>query len=129
MAEVVTQALVVLVACVAGGIGAALRHVLETVVQHLVGEAYPWGIFVVNVVGSFAAGVVLRVAAGQPGDGHVLTTVVVLGLLGGFTTFSTTVVQSLRLGAERGGGEAAAHAAGTWVACVSAAALGMALVG
>lgn len=127
---VVVDVLVVVAACVAGGLGAALRYVLDTLAQRLLPGGYPWGVFVVNVLGSFTAGVVLRVAAGLTGGAsETVTTVVVLGLLGGFTTFSTSVVQTVRLGAERGGGEAVAHAAGTWVACVSAAALGLALVG
>lgn len=116
---------VVLLACLAGGVGAVLRYVLDVVVQHFVPDGYPWGVFLVNVVGSFAAGAVV----GAAGPSGAVVTVVVFGLLGGFTTFSTTMVQSLRLGVGRGGTDALVHAAGTWVACVSAAALAMALVG
>lgn len=125
-----TDVIMVLLACVAGGLGAVLRYVLDLVVQRFVPDGYPWGVFAVNVGGSFVAGALVRVAAAaSTGTAEVLSTVVVIGLLGGFTTFSTTMVQSLRLGAERSGTDAVVHAAGTWVACVSAAALGMALAG
>lgn len=125
-----TEVLVVLLACVAGGLGAVLRYVLDVAVQRFVPDGYPWGVFLVNMVGSFAAGAAVGAAAGvSTGTAEVLTTVVAIGLLGGFTTFSTTMVQSLRLGADRGGTDAVVHAAGTWVACVSAAALGLALLG
>lgn len=120
-----TEVGVVLLACLAGGLGAVLRYVLDTVVQRFVPDGYPWGIFVVNVLGSLAAGMVV----GAADVSGAAATVVVVGLLGGFTTFSTAMVQGLRLGAERGGTDVLVHAAGTWVACVSAAALGMALVG
>lgn len=126
----VGDVLVVLLACVAGGLGAVLRHLVDVTVQRFVADDYPWGIFAVNVLGSFAAGLVVKVAVGlQEPASERLVLLVGLGLLGGFTTFSTAMVQSLRLGAGRGGIEATVHAAGTWLACVSAAALGMALVG
>lgn len=46
----------------AGGVGAALRFVVDGVVGDLVGRRWPWGIAVVNVSGSFLLGLVTGLA-------------------------------------------------------------------
>lgn len=125
-----TSAVMVLLACLAGGLGAALRHLGETAVQRRVRDGFPWGTLVVNATGSFAGGVLVRVCA-DLGDttGPRVALVLSLGLLGGFTTFSSAMLQSLEVGRARGSGAGAVHAAGTWLLCVAAAALGMGLAG
>lgn len=107
-----------------GGAGAVLRHVADFVVAARTNPAMPWGIFVVNVSGAFALGVL----AGA----HVsATTAFVLGtgLLGAYTTFSTWMLQArvlLRAGRR---GAALAHLAGSLAAGLLAVAAGRALGG
>ena len=77
----------------------------------------------VNVVGSFALGVVTgALSAGE------LAWALGAGLLGGFTTFSTVAVETWLLGEAGRRRAALANAAGSVIACVAAAALGL-LVG
>lgn len=80
-----------------GGVGAVLR----VVVGDRVGRA-PYGTFVVNVTGSFALGVLAGVAV--RGDSRLLWGT---ALLGSYTTFSTWMFETRRLG-ERGERVAAA---------------------
>jgi CrcB protein len=73
-----------------GGIGAAGRHGVNIAAARLLGIGFPWGTMIVNVLGSFAMGLLAAWFAFRLDTGlsqHVrlfLTT----GILGGFTTFS-----------------------------------------
>ncbi len=104
-----------------GGLGAALRFVVDGVVTARVGARIPWGVVLVNLTGSFAIGV-----AASTLDGTTAA-VVSTGVLGGYTTFSTASLDSARLALRGRGGAAVAHAAGTALACVAAAWLGLAV--
>jgi CrcB protein len=77
----------------AGGIGAVLRFELDAVVQRRAAGEFPFGTLVVNTVGAFVLGV-LR-GAGVGGDGLFVAGT---GALGSFTTFSTWMLETQRLG-------------------------------
>lgn len=75
-----------------GGAGATARHLLDELVSEHAAGVFPLGILTVNLVGAFTIGVVTGAAV--DGDaGRLVTT----GLLGGFTTFSTWMLDSRRL--------------------------------
>ena len=82
--------LVFLCAALAGGVGAGLRYLVDLGVARLVGTRYPWGVLVINLTGSFVLGVV---TSGFPGAAFIVGA----GLLGGYTTFSTASVETVRL--------------------------------
>lgn len=83
---------------VLGGIGAVTRFLLDGAVSRRVARAFPYGTLAVNLSGAFLFGLV--VGSTLSGDALRLAT---LGLLGGFTTFSTWALESHRL-AEDGRG-------------------------
>lgn len=96
---------------VGGGLGAAARHVINSLSMVLFGSRYPWGTFVINVVGSLLIGVLAEWFALHAQPSANLRLFLVTGLLGGFTTFSAF---SLEVGLlhERGAtGAAIAYAA------------------
>lgn len=107
----------------AGGAGAALRHLVDTTVAARLGDHFPWGTTVVNISGSGTLGVLSAFAAGDQLAGATLT-VVTAGLVGGYTTFSTTSVETVRLAMGGRHRAAAANAAVHLVACVAAAGFG-----
>ena len=75
-----------------GGVGATARYLLDELVSEHAPSVFPAGILVVNLTGAFLIGVLT--GAVVDGDaGRLLTT----GLLGGFTTFSTWMLDSHRL--------------------------------
>lgn len=79
-----------------GAIGAPLRYLLDTwVTRRAAGpgavRAFPWGLLVVNVLGSLAAGVVVAATTGD------LRTLLLVGLCGAFTTFSGYGWETTRL--------------------------------
>lgn len=91
-------------AIVAGGVGALARYAVTAWVQRGAGARFPAGTAAVNLAGSFAFGV----AAGALEFGTI-GFALAAGFLGGFTTFSTWMVETLRL-AQRGAGRVLALA-------------------
>lgn len=86
---------------IAGGcaLGGLLRYWIGGVVDQRVGETFPWGTLVVNLVGSVVIGAFAAATApdGRLLVGPVLRQTVTIGLLGGFTTFSSFSLQTLAL--------------------------------
>jgi len=78
---------------VLGGVGALARFVLDGWVSSVTGRRFPWGTLAVNLSGAFCLGVLTGVAVGEDA-GRLLGT----GFLGAFTTFSTWMFESHRLG-------------------------------
>lgn len=96
------EPLLALLAAVAGGVGSVLRFVLDSAImarmaRRVHGATYPAGILAVNLSGSFAIGVLAGIAVGATGAGHALSVVLGVGLLGGYTTFSTASYDTVRL--------------------------------
>ncbi|KYJ97153.1 fluoride efflux transporter FluC [Microbacterium sp. CH1] len=112
--------LLFLVAALAGGVGAVLRYLVDLGVSRLAGRRFPWGILVVNLTGSFALGLV---TSALPDAAFVLGA----GLLGGYTTFSTAMLDAVALWRDGERGAAVFDAVGMLVLGLLAAGLGLAL--
>ena len=82
----------ILAGALAGGVGAVCRFLLVGVVQRRTGSELPLGTGAVNLLGAFVIGLV----AGGGADGVVV--MMMAAFLGGFTTFSTWMAESFRLG-------------------------------
>lgn len=114
-----------LLIAVGGGVGAALRFLLDGLVKARVGR-FPLGTLVINVSGSFVLGLVTGL--GESGAIPSVSVVVLgTGMMGGYTTFSTAsveTVQLLRSGKTR---LAVLNGLGMLVVSVGAAALGLSI--
>jgi len=82
---------------IAGLIGTLLRYWLSAIVARQSGETFPWGTLVVNVVGCLIAGAVFHLTEERAVFNPTLRTVILIGLLGGFTTFSSYGLQTFAL--------------------------------
>ncbi len=82
---------------VGAGLGAVFRYVLGGLVNHRMGPEFPWGTLAVNILGCFALGFLEGVA---PHDEFLLF-VLGKGLIAGFTTFSTLMLETLNLARAR----------------------------
>jgi fluoride exporter len=80
----------------AGALGAVSRHLLESIVNRQIGDAFPWGTFVVNVSGSFTLGLLAGLFAHRFGVPLWLQAGATVGFLGAYTTFSTLSLQVYR---------------------------------
>jgi fluoride exporter len=81
----------------AGLAGTLFRYWLSGLVARRYGETFPWGTLVVNLVGSFLAGAVFYLTEERFLVPPTLRTVILIGLLGGFTTFSSYGLQTFTL--------------------------------
>lgn len=105
----------------AGGVGAALRYLVDNAVPVRIRARYPWGILLVNLTGSFALGALTGAVPG------VWLTILGTGLLGGYTTFSTAAVDAARLLLDRRITAGVVGTLATMVGCVALAAAGYAI--
>ncbi|NDC53671.1 MAG: fluoride efflux transporter CrcB [Planctomycetia bacterium] len=81
----------------AGAVGTLLRVACTELAARVFGHALPWGTILVNVVGSFAFGAIVGYCRARGGPTGGFETVLLVGLLGGFTTYSTYAFHSLEL--------------------------------
>ncbi len=81
----------------AGLVGTLGRYALSGFVARRFGETFPVGTLVVNVTGCFLAGFAFYLMQERFLVNHTLRTVVLIGLLGGFTTFSSFSLQTFTL--------------------------------
>jgi len=86
--------LILVIASLSGAVGAVCRYLVSGWVQGRVDSDFPAGTLGVNLVGSLLLGLL---AGGVTTDTNL--GVAAVGLLGGFTTFSTWMVETLGLGA------------------------------
>lgn len=107
-------------AALAGGIGAVLRYLVDLGVARVAGRRFPWGILLVNITGSFALGVV---TTALPDTAFLLGA----GLLGGYTTFSTAMLDTVALWRDGERPASAFNAVGMLLLGLLAAGLGLAL--
>jgi CrcB protein len=86
---------VYLLIALGSGLGGVARHWLTTLLAARITSAFPWGTFLVNVIGSAIIGLVLALPDSRlsPATRQFLT----VGILGGFTTFSAFSAQTLSL--------------------------------
>ncbi len=105
-----------------GALGAAARHLASVGAVALLGEAFPYGTLLCNVVGATAIG---WLAVGL--EHESAKAFWMIGVLGGFTTFSSFSLQTLRLIEQDALGLAALYAALSFALCLAGVALGAAL--
>ncbi|MDH3335376.1 MAG: fluoride efflux transporter CrcB [Rhodospirillaceae bacterium] len=74
---------------IGGAIGAMARFLTMSAIGHYFHGSFPLGTFAVNIIGSFALGALLETMALQWSPSPELRALVVIGVLGAFTTFST----------------------------------------
>jgi len=87
----------ILLVAVGGAFGSVARFLLSSLVYRLVPSLFPFGTFAVNVVGCIAFGIIAGVAQQRSALGPEGRAFLLIGVLGGFTTFSSYAYESFLL--------------------------------
>lgn len=115
-----------LAVCVAGGIGAALRFIVDGAVRHRTPPNFPYATMIINITGSLVLGLLTGLVLGQLVSHH-WQLIIGTGMMGGYTTFSTASVETVRLVEEGRWRAGLINGLGMLVLCTAAAAGGFAL--
>jgi len=80
-----------------GALGSVLRYGLSSATHGWLGRGFPYGTLVVNVLGSLVMGMLFVLLVERVAESTVLRAGLLIGLLGGFTTFSSFSIETLNL--------------------------------
>jgi fluoride exporter len=118
-----------LAVAVGGALGSLARFWLAAAMAMLTGPRFPWGTLLINVVGSFVIGLVAAVtlSPARIAMHPDLRIFLMVGICGGFTTFSAFSLQTLELLQSGDAWPAGAYVAGSVVLCLAAVWSGWAL--
>ena len=76
-------------AAIGGAIGAVSRYGLSHFITHALGNGFPYATMVVNIIGSLIMGVLIGLFANYYTPSPEIKALLITGILGSFTTFST----------------------------------------
>jgi CrcB protein len=115
-----------LLVSLAGAFGTGARYLLGGLITTAVGPGFPWGTLTINATGSFLMAGVMYLGLDVGVLSHELRTVLAVGVLGGFTTYSSFNHETLALLQRGAWGHALGYASATLLGCLLAGALGLA---
>ena len=81
----------------AGLSGTLLRYWLSGLIARQYGETFPWGTIAVNLIGCLLTGAIFNLTEERFLVNPTVRTVILIGLMGGFTTFSSYGLQTFTL--------------------------------
>lgn len=80
-----------------GAFGSLARYMMSQATQNLSGREFPWGILIVNVVGCFLMGFLSAMFAEKLNINPLWRITLLVGFLGGFTTFSGFTIDVINM--------------------------------
>jgi CrcB protein len=117
-----SQSAVLTAVAVGGSAGSAARYGVALLLPHDAGTGVPWSTLAVNASGCLLIGILAVVVEGRH---PLLRPLLGVGVLGGFTTFSTFAVDTVVLSSRGAAWTALAYAATTLVTALAAVSLGV----
>ncbi len=112
-----------------GGIGAFFRYAVGALFLQRFGPGFPYATMTINLLGCFLIGIISELAVSRAiGVTPLVRTFLVVGILGGFTTFSTFAYEAVTLGEEAAGLAALAYVCASVIGGIVAAFAGMVAV-
>jgi len=83
-----------LLLAVAGALGTLARYGISGAAQRVLGSEFPWGTMAANLIGCFLAGAFWSLAEGRLSISGQTRTIVLMGFMGAFTTFSAFMLET-----------------------------------
>ena len=117
----------VLAIAAGGAVGSVLRFWMSTWVHSYAGRAFPYGTLTVNVLGCLAMGFLFVLFVDRLSDNAVLRAGVLIGVLGGFTTFSSFSIETFNLIEQGAWLKAVVNMTGSLLLCIGATWVGVIL--
>jgi CrcB protein len=111
---------------IAAALGSAGRYALDSTIQRRHTSGLPWGTFAINVSGSFVLGLVVGLGFHHGLGAHTVS-VLGVGLLGGYTTWSTFTWETFALAEDGRLAAAAKNVLGSLAIGLAAAGAGLGL--
>ncbi len=108
-----------------GALGSISRYLVSGWVYTLAGRGLPYGTLAVNVIGSFLLGLLMEAGLRSTLFSPALRIGLAVGFMGGFTTFSTFSLETIRLFEEGSYWQAGSNVLLNVVVCLLFAALGI----
>ena len=117
-----------LLVMIGGALGTLARYAVSTLASPISGQL-PWGTIIINITGSFVIGLfgTLTLASGRYPVSENTRLFVMIGLCGGYTTFSSFSLQTLDLMRNGAMTRAMVNVAASVVLCIAAVAVGHAV--
>jgi CrcB protein len=112
---------------IGGAIGAGTRHLVGQAMLARLGPGFPWWTLSINIVGSLLMGLLVGWLA-RSGGGDTTRLFVGVGILGGFTTFSSFSMEYWMLFERGQNAQAAAYVLASVIGAIAACGLGLFLV-
>lgn len=116
-----------IIVLVGSGIGGLARYLMSTWMAGRFGAGFPWGTLSVNVSGGLLIGFLATIADERGLLGPQVRLLLVVGFLGGYTTFSSFSLETLRLAEAGEMLPAALNILGNLIFALSAALIGISL--
>jgi len=112
--------------CVGSAVGGGARYLLSGWIPKVLGSAFPYGTFAVNVIGSFLIAVVMYAGVEKALIPPTVRLALAVGVLGGFTTYSTFSYETMKSLQDGAWGIAVVNVLVTVLGCLGACLLGWA---
>jgi len=117
----------VLAIAAGGAVGSVLRFWMSTWVHSFAGRSFPYGTLTVNVLGCLAMGFLFVLFVDRLSDNAVLRAGILIGVLGGFTTFSSFSIETFNLIEQGAWFKAVVNMTGSLLLCIGATWVGVIL--
>lgn len=110
---------------IGGGLGAVLRYQVQGWIQNRLGASFPYGTLIVNISGAFLIGVLMTIFLDRFEAAPAWRLFLVVGILGGYTTFSSLSWETYQLFVTGSVGQACLYAGGSFVGGMTGLLLGI----
>ena len=117
----------ILLVAVGGAVGSVARYLMASSIQTATGWAFPLGTVLVNILGCFLIGILYVLLVARPDPRQDLRALLMVGVMGGFTTFSSFSLETVTLAMNGNFGGATLNVLISVVACLMGTILGVTL--
>jgi len=87
----------ILLVALGGAVGSVARYLMASSIQTATGWQFPIGTVLVNILGCFLIGILYVLLVARPDPRHDLRALLMVGVMGGFTTFSSFSLETVTM--------------------------------